>query len=581
MKIVRAGSRPATGEEKRPLSRDSRSTVLQTPAAQAWVPYLLLIAATLLCLLPFSGRAFFTDDALFIWTARQITNHPLDPYRFQVNWNTTELPMSEVTQNPPLASYYMAAAAKVVGWSERALHLAFLLPTIALVLGVYRLAKKFTRSPGMAAVTTLLTPALLVSACSTMCDPMMLALWIWATIFWIEGLDSGQPILLTVSVLLIAAGELTKYFGVALVPLLFAYSLARRKRVGLWALYLLLPVAVLIGYEFWTAKMYGHGLLTTAADFSRKRRLWTHASKGARTLIGLSYVGGCVLPAMLLAPLIWSRKQIIIAMLLSGAAAVIIMRGLMRLGVTAGSPVAFAARNEHWAMISAQLILFIAAGISGLALAIADYWHERDADSLFLLLWVAGTFWFTAYLNWTINARSVLPMVPAMGILLARRLERLGENRSRRFQASVAAALLVSGVVSLWLARADTELANSARTAALLVREKTAGNPNLWFVGHSGFQYYMQSFGARPYDWSHPQTRPGDLMVIPYAKVWPEDVTPKSHGSREDIALPIPSHATTICPELGAGFYYSYWSILPYAFGPVPPEKYALVRLER
>ncbi|MCU1269989.1 MAG: hypothetical protein JWN74_1283 [Acidobacteriaceae bacterium] len=581
MKIVMAGWRQATGEGKCLLSRDSRLTGLQNPAAQAWVPYLLLIAATLLCLLPFSGRAFSTDDALFIWTAQQITNHPLDPYRFQVNWNTTELPMSEVTQNPPLASCYIAAVAKVVGWSERALHLAFLFPTTALVLGVYRLAKKFTRSPAMAAITTLLTPALLVSSCSTMCDPMMLALWTWATIFWIEGLDSGKPLLLTASVLLIATSELTKYFGAAPVPLLFAYSFARQRRLGSWAWYLLLPVAVLIGYELATAKMYGHGLLTTAADFSQKRRLWTHASKGGRTLIGLSYVGGCTLPAMLLAPLVWSRKQIIIATVSSGVAAVLIMRGLVRLGVTAGSPLAFAARNDHWVIISVQLVLFIAGGVSTLALAVADYRRERDADSLFLLLWVVGTFWFTAYLNWTINARSVLPMVPAIGILVTRRLDTLVKNPSRLLRTSVVAALLVSGTVSLWLARADTELANSARTAALLIHEKAAANDNVWFVGHSGFQYYMQSLGARPYDWSHPQTKSGDVIVVPYGKVWPEDVTPKFHGSREGFALPIRSHATTISPELGAGFYYSYWSILPYAFGPVPPEKYAIVRLEQ
>jgi len=257
------------------------------------------------------------------------------------------------------------------------------------------------------------------------------------------------------------------------------------------------------------------------------------------------------------------------------------MRGLMRLGLTAGSPPAFAARHEHWAIISAQLVLFIAGGVSTLALAIADYRRERDADSLFLLLWVAGTFWFTAYLNWTINARSVLPMVPAVGILLARRIKRLHESPTRRLKVSLAAALLVSGVVSLWLARGDTELANSARTAALLVREKAAGNDNLWFVGHSGFQYYMQSLGAHPYDWSHPQTKSGDFLAIPYSKVWPEDVTPKFHGSREDVDLPIRSHAATVSPELGAGFYYSYWSILPYAFGQVPPEKYAIVRLEQ
>jgi hypothetical protein len=255
------------------------------------------------------------------------------------------------------------------------------------------------------------------------------------------------------------------------------------------------------------------------------------------------------------------------------------MRGLMRLGLTAGSPQAFAARNQHWALISIQLVLFIAGGISALALAISDYRRERNADSLLLLLWVVGTFWFTAYLNWTVNARSVLPMVPAIGILLARRLERRNENPSSRFKASVAAALLACGVVSLWLARVDSESGNSGRTAALLVREKTAGNDTLWFLGHSGFQYYMQSFGARPYDWSHPQTKPGDFLVIPYSKVWPEDVTAQFRGTRENIEIPILGQASTTSPELGAGFYHSYWSILPYAFGPVPTEKYAIVRL--
>src|SRR6185437_12629169 len=254
----------------------------------------------------------------------------------------------------------------------------------------------------------------------------------------------------------------------------------------------------------------------TAAQFSRDHRLWTHASKGARTVISLSYSGGSLLPALLLAPLIWSRKQIALVTLASGVAAIFVMRGLVRLGLTAGSPQAFAARNEHWAIISIQLILFIAGGVSTLALAISDYRRARDADSLLLLLWIAGTFWFTAYLNWTVNARSILPMVPAVGILLARRLEKRCTNPTPQFMALVALGLLACGVVSLWLARADTNAANSARTAAFLVNQKTAGNNDVWFLGHSGFQYYMQALGARPYDWSHPQTKVGDFLAIPY-----------------------------------------------------------------
>src|SRR6266699_5047920 len=387
--------------------------------------YFLLAALTVLCLLPFSGRAFHTDDTLFIWAAQNITKHPFNPYGFQLNWEFTQVRMSEVTQNPPLASYYMALAGSVVGWSERALHLAFLLPTLALVLGTYRLAQKFTRSPLLAAFATLLTPGLLVSACSVMCDPMMLALWMWAAILWIEGLEPQRPLFLLASALLIAACELTKYFGASLILLLFAYSLVRQRRVGSWAWYLLIPVAALVGYELLTAKMYGHGLFLTAAEFSKKQHINDRATRTARALVGLSYAGGCTLPALVFAPIVWSRRQIMIGVSCSGLATLLIMRRLVGLGLPLGGTVAVALLHHHWPLISIHLILFIAGGISVLALAAADYWHERDADSLFLASWVVGTFAFTAFLNWTINARTVLPLIPAIGILLARRLENI------------------------------------------------------------------------------------------------------------------------------------------------------------
>src|ERR1039458_10016343 len=141
------------------------------------VHYILLAVAVLACLMPFWGKAFNVDDTLFIYVARQITQHPLDPYGFKVNWFLDAVPMAHETKNPPLASYYIAAAASLLGWSERALHLAFLLPALAAVLGTYRLAQRFTSSPLLAAADTLLTPAFLVSANSALCDTMMLALW--------------------------------------------------------------------------------------------------------------------------------------------------------------------------------------------------------------------------------------------------------------------------------------------------------------------------------------------------------------------------------------------------------------------
>ena len=64
-----------------------------------YVPYILLAAAVFACLLPFSGKAFNVDDTLFIYVARQITQHPLDPFGFKVNWFLDAVPMARETKN--------------------------------------------------------------------------------------------------------------------------------------------------------------------------------------------------------------------------------------------------------------------------------------------------------------------------------------------------------------------------------------------------------------------------------------------------------------------------------------------------
>ena len=565
-------------------TRAQRSTPqFAIPPVERWSSlrsYLLLTAATLLCLLPFSGRAFHVDDTLFVWAAQQIAKHPLDPYGFQLTWDNSPASMADVTQNPPLASYYAALIGRVAGWSERVLHLGFLGPTLALVLGTYRLAQRFTRSPLLAALATLLTPGLLVSAASVMCDTMMLAIWVWATIFWVEGLVPARPLFLTAAALLIAAAALTKYFGAALILLFLIYAIAKLRRVGSWVLYLLIPVAILLAYQLWSAKLYGHGLLSHAAGFAATQRSFANAPLTSMVLMGISFAGGCALSALMLAPLVWSRLQAIAGVALSGIVAVSIALGWVPLGLQVGGDLVLAARHQHWLLLTIQLTFCIAGGLSVLALAATDYWEEESADSLLLALWVGGTFFFAAVINYTLNARSVLPLIPAVGILLARRVDRIPIACHGATPSKIAAALVLSGLVALWVTRADAELANSARRAAEIIYERTRGQGSaLWFEGHWGFQYYMESRGAHPVDLNDPQAQPGDFVVIPVNNIQLAGIAPQFIASSQSITLPVRSGASTICRNLGAGFYSSYWGPLPYAFGPIPPERYIIVRL--
>jgi hypothetical protein len=539
------------------------------------VHYILLAVAVLACLLPFSGKAFNVDDTLFIYVARQITHHPLDPYGFKVNWFLDAVPMARETKNPPLASYYIAAAASVIGWSERALHLAFLLPALALVLGTYRLAQRFTNSPLLAAGATLLTPVFLVCSSSVMCDTMMLALWLWAIIFWIEGLEPHRPGYLAISAMLITLCALTKYFGIALILLLAAYSFARQRRLGSWAWYLLLPIAVLTGYQRWTKAVYGLRMISEAAHMSAGVRQARQSSALGTTLVDLSFVGGLMLPALTFAPVLWARRKILAVCVVSGAAGFLISRGRIGLGAMLWPPEFYG----HWFLVGLQLTLFIAAGVSVLALAAADAWKRKDADSLLLMLWVYGTFIFTGFLNWAINARSVLPLIPAAGILLARRVDALRTNETRVRTMMFVLPLAVAGAISLWLTWADTELANSGRSAAALIEQKTRNQPGtVWFLGHWGFQYYMESFGAHPVVVDDPPHRAGDFLATPRDRLLFE-MRPTYIVSREVIQIPMRLGITTIQSELGTGFYSSDLGPLPFAIGSVPPERYELMQL--
>src|ERR1700682_4875261 len=68
--------------------------------------YGFLGVLTVACLLPFSGRAFHMDDPLFVFAARQIVQHPLDPYGFNVIWYESLNRMGGRYHNSPRAFFY-------------------------------------------------------------------------------------------------------------------------------------------------------------------------------------------------------------------------------------------------------------------------------------------------------------------------------------------------------------------------------------------------------------------------------------------------------------------------------------------
>jgi 4-amino-4-deoxy-L-arabinose transferase-like glycosyltransferase len=543
----------------------------------------LLALITTAALAPFLNKAFYVDDPLFIWMAQQIARHPFDPYGFEVNWSSFIQPMSAVMQNPPLCSYYIAAAGSIFGWNEVSLHLAFLFWAIISVLGTFALAQRFcglkgraranpappqefrppdkraNAAPFQAALFTLFTPIFLISGTTIMCDIMLLALWTWALEFWLAGLDRPQWWRFLVSAALVSAAALTKYFGIALVPLLAVYTLGRGRRFAICLAFLLIPLAVISNYELISEERYGHGLFSAAMMASSSISSATRPSHLAQLLMGLAFGGGCLISASFFAPL--RRGKILLAGVIIFALFAVAFKFLI---------VSWVYLEGSEAAVCLEGAFFAAIAVGLLALAATNLVQQKNPEALLLTLWVCGTLAFATWFNWSITARTLLPMVPAVAILTVAQLEHVQKRGWVKYLPLFGAAIL-----SMLIAAADYRQANCARTAARLYQRRFGAEANnVRFLGHWGFQYYMEQWGAKPFDRNNPQFVRGNILVGSFSDPNLAEVLAQKAVTLDETVLGVLPFIATSRLGTGASFYSSFGGPLPWIIKKIPPERY-------
>jgi hypothetical protein len=515
---------------------------------------------------PFLARPIHLDEPVFVWAARQISAHPLDFYGFEVNWTGTPLPVHQTMMNPPLASYYAALAARVTGWNETGLHAAFLPVALAALLGTWALARRCTSQPTLAALATLWTPAFLVSCTMVMSDTLAVAFWLWALVAWDRGLAESRTGLLLGAGLLAGFAALTEYFAIALVPLLALHAAVTLRRSGVWLAALALPVAMLLVYERASAAWYGHSLLFGAAQYASGQPGGALDAPLRTLAVGLVFTGGCAASVLFLSPVLCSRRGLWVW-------------GLPSLLASAALVWRLCSGLDLDARIQEQVLLWCVVGLGVLALAADDLRRTREPKAVLLAAWVAGTFVFASFVNWTVNARSLLPLVPAMGILAARRLDRHAAAGRAPARVAVGAGLALSAALAIATLWADASLAAASRTAAVrIVGEFAAGGGRVWFQGHWGFQYYAERLGALALDALEPRVERGDAIVKPRHNSYLFELEGRFVGQPQRRVLPVPRWISTMNPAAGAGFYSATFGLLPFAFAGAQPEVYLVYR---
>jgi len=539
------------------------------------LPLAVVVASTLLVLLPFLNKAYHIDDLLFVATARQILQHPMDFFGFSINWYGKAEPIAGVNLNPPLVSYYLALFIRLFGEKETVLHAALLLPAIGLATGVYFLSRYFCSNVLLPALFVIATPVFVVSSTNVMSDTLMICFYVWSIYLWLRGLHEDRFFLTLLSGLCISMAFLAKYFGFTAGILLLVYTLSRQKGLHRSLLSLLLPAAVLAFYQGYTIAMYGNGLLFNAATVSLGISMHHNMLQlGLKTLIGTAFTGGCLLPVLFFVPfLAKGDKTFRFSLPFLLAIAVILAIMAPKFGLSFPLP----GRLQSGKVIL-HLAVYLFVGLVILCLAVTDLVGKRTSESLLLFCWVLGTMFFTTYLNWTTNARTVFPMAPAVAILVVRRIENFSPQLPI-FSWKMLFPLFPSLILALTVGQADYALANIQRSAARqITTEFHQPGKALFFQGHWGFQYYMEKEMARPIEFQKDHLTRGDLIVIPVNNTGTKLPSPKDFTLiKKFIYQPLALASTMDHLSGKAGFYSDVWGELPFAFGRSMPEGYLVM----
>jgi 4-amino-4-deoxy-L-arabinose transferase-like glycosyltransferase len=532
----------------------------------------LLLAA---CLGPFLNKGFHTDDLLFVWTAEWIQKNPINFFGFRISWWFSAIPMWVANYNPPLMSYFLTGVATLFGWSEVILHLAGLAIAFVAATGIYSLAQRWCDRPLLATIVAIFTPAFLVSSTTLMCDVMMLGFWVWALVCWDRALATGKSRWqYVIAGILAGLAVLTKYSAITLLPVLLILSILRTRKPGWWLLGLIVPVLMLVGYELITARLYGRGLFSGAAHYARTSHINFAGGWRASAIIGLAFAGGSLLPLLFYVPWLWRPRAWLCGGIIISLGLVVIFHAWNDVVLNNTAPDLL----KHWNFLL-QTVLLTAAGLHLLLLVAGEIWRQPDNVTRLLAIWIAGVLCFATVLNWTVNVRSLLPLVPAAAILLARRLKPFQGNPMT--DSRLLWPLIPAAAVTLSLLMADFQLANSTRTAAqqIMGKYKTANN-TVWFEGHSGFQYYMQKLGGQPIDVERSLLLPEDIVVVPEIGIL-ISLPPGSVGWMEHLQYKQSSWMNLMggTQSGAAGFYGANQGPVPFHIGTFPPQNYYIVKV--
>jgi hypothetical protein len=137
--------------------------------------------------------------------------------------------------------------------------------------------------------------------------------------------------------------------------------------------------------------------------------------------------------------------------------------------------------------------------------------------------------------------------------------------------------LVPAGLIALLVCWADYTWAGTARSAAAVIHKTfESSRRTVWFHGHWGFQYYMETAGGKAVDFTHLEIAKEDIIIVPINNTCVDPPAGETIRLYQIFKFAPYQKLATMNLQLGAGFYSDRWGPLPFVAGSVDPEEYCV-----
>ena len=509
--------------------------------------YLLLAAIVLAGIIPFSSRAVYLDEHIFLHVAQSAQTNgffPQDtPWIFFGTRNANLAPHT----HPPVGEYYLALLYSIFGrFREVPFRIAFSIFPIGAVLGFYNLARRFTRHPFLVALLFAANAAFFVYSSTMMMDIPMLAFLLVGFALYFGHVQGRRGLLVPAAgCFILAAG--TGY--TALVPLaclLFVQIIARRPSKEMLTV-CAAPAALAIWLTAMTIHFGEFPLIQTIGYYA------AHGSMFRNILATLSFLGGLT---------IFSALSF----------------GNWRVTATSIPVVAVLTLFVSWPSFAYRVwfILIAAAGVTVLAAFVSEARRLIEAGKnhgeAFLLLWVPTVLLFFIVAAEMINARYMLLAIAPLCLVL------FGNTGERR----LILTLIPTVAFSVALAYVDFKFVNLNRNLVeqVVVALQQQGF-RVWSAAESGLRFYLEQNGIVTLATTDVTPGPSDLIVrhnglFGYSLAEPIAVkltVLKTFPLNDRIPLRLYSRPS------GAGFHDNGAGMVPFTFSRLPYDSVEIAQV--